>query len=130
MRVSAPSVALAFLVASGAAFAQQPDATPKRSCFLVTQFDNWKAADNKTVYVRANMTHYYRLDMAQECPALRWPDSHLIMNVRGPDTICSALDWDLKVSDGPHGIAMPCIVKTMTELAPADAQALPPKFKP
>ena len=130
MRSSFPAVAIALFVTSGAAFAQQPDATPRKSCFLVTQFDNWRAADNKTVYIRTNMTRYYRLDMAQECPALRWPDAHLIMNVHGPDTICSAVDWDLKVSNDPRGFAMPCIVKTMTELAPAEVQALPPKFKP
>jgi hypothetical protein len=55
------------------------------------------------------------------------------MNVHGPDTICSAIDWDLKVStstDLRGGMAVPCIVKTMTELSPDEAAAIPKKFKP
>jgi len=82
------------------------------------------------MYIRVNMNKYYRLDMSGSCPALLWPDAHLIMNVRGPDTICSPLDWDLKVSTGLHGIPMPCIVKTMTPLTPDQAAAIPKKFKP
>jgi hypothetical protein len=36
----------------------------------------------------------------------------------------------LKVSQGFHDIAMPCIVKTMTPLTDEQAAAIPKKFKP
>jgi hypothetical protein len=52
------------------------------------------------------------------------------MNVRGPNTICTPVDWDLKVSTNPQGITMPCIVKTMEELTPAEVSALPKGTKP
>jgi hypothetical protein len=73
---------------------------------------------------------YYRLDLSGRCPALRWPAAHLVTVFRGSDTVCSALDWDLKVSQAPNGISEPCIVRQMTQLSPAEASAIPPKFKP
>jgi hypothetical protein len=113
--------------------AAQPVETPKQDrCFFVNQFENWRAPDNKTLIIRVNQSRFFRLDLAQDCPELKWPEAHLVMNVRGPDTICTAVDWDLKVSTdtGLHGMAVPCIVKTMTELSPAEIDAIPKKFKP
>lgn len=107
-----------------------PPAPPARSCFNVTDFDSWRAADANTVYIKARVNNYYRLDMSNACPELLWPDTHLIMNVRGPTQICSAIDWDLRVSSGIHGIPTPCIVKAMTPLTPDQAAAIPKKFKP
>jgi hypothetical protein len=107
-----------------------PSAQPARSCFYVNEFDGWRAPDAKTIYIRTSVSRFYRLDMAQACPSLLWPDTHLIMNVRGPSTICSAVDWDLKVSSGINGIPVGCIVKTMTPLTAEEAAAIPKKFKP
>jgi len=100
-------------------------------CFFIRDFQNWKAPDAKTIYIRVNLHQYYRLDLAGSCPALQWPDSHLITKWRGSDWVCSALDWDLKVSQGAaQGFATPCIVKTMTALTTQEAAAIPKKFKP
>lgn len=136
MNMRGLALASAFVLAglTGIA-ASQPAAPPPaapnaRSCFYVNEFDSWRAQDANTVFIRTNTNRFYRLDMSASCPALLWPDSHLIMNVRGPDTICSAIDWDLKVSQGFHDIAMPCIVKTMTPLTDEQAAAIPKKFKP
>lgn len=122
------------LVLAGSATAlAQPAPAPDRHnrCFYVNQFQNWRAADNKTIYIRVSVDRFYRLDLTASCPAVMWPDSHLIMNIHGPDTICSAVDWDLKVAQsGPGGMAVPCIVKSMTELSPTEAAAIPKKFKP
>ena len=121
------------LLAGGAlstAAAQPVEAPGRNHCFFVTQFENWHAPDNKTIFIRASVSRYFRLDLAQTCPELLWPESHLIMNVHGPDTICSPIDWDLKVSTDVHGMAAPCIVKSMTELSPDEVAAIPKKFKP
>jgi len=134
MRVVCYMLAVTAIVAgSGSALAagQVAPEPPKRAaCFYVNEFQSWRAPDDKTIYIRVNLDRYYRLDLSGTCQALLWPGSHLIMNVRGPDTICSAIDWDLKVNEDIHGIAEPCIVKTMTELSPAEAAAIPKKFKP
>jgi hypothetical protein len=100
------------------------------SCFFANQFDNWRAQDASTIFVRINTNRFYKLEMSGTCPALLWPNAHLIMDIRGSNTICTPLDWQLKVSSGIHDIPMPCIVKTMTPLTPEQAAAIPPKFKP
>jgi hypothetical protein len=45
--------------------------------------------------------------------------------------VCGAADWDLKVSrDVPGSLPSHCIVKTMTPLSQAEADAIPKAFKP
>ena len=112
--------------------AQPADDHGRNQCFFVNQFQQWRDVDDKTIYIRVNLNDYYRLDMAGSCPELTFPDPHLITKTRGPDTVCSALDWDLRVADGtgPGSFAVPCIVKAMTKLTPAEAAAIPKKYKP
>jgi hypothetical protein len=134
MRSFAPYAlaAIAVLGAAGAAFAQ-PAATPAptgKSCFFVNQFDTWKAPDNKTMYIKTTGNRYYRLDMAGTCSGLTGISPHLITTFRGGNTICSNLDWDLKVASAPGAPAVACIVKTMTEMTPDEVKAIPKKFKP
>ena len=103
----------------------------KRSgCFYAHDMENWKAPDAKTIYIRVQMHDYYRLDLAASCPMLLWPNSHLITVGHGAETVCSALDWDLKVSQDVNGFSEPCIVKTMAALTPDEVAAIPKKFKP
>jgi hypothetical protein len=135
MRNSATQLALATGLLAGlslAASAQTPPAPPVRhnTCFFSNEFQDWKAPDARTIFIRVGLHRYFRLDLTGTCQTLLWPDSHLITHVRGSDSICSAIDWDLKVSQSPNGIPEACIVKTMTELTPAEAAAIPPKFKP
>jgi hypothetical protein len=113
-----------------AVFADPAAAAKPHSCFSGRDFENWKAPDAKTIYIRVRMHDYYRLDLSGSCPALLWPDSHLITKFHGTDTVCSGLDWDLQVSQGMHSIAEPCIVKSMTALTPDEVAAIPKKFKP
>ncbi len=121
----------AVVAAAIATNAQAQDAPPpKNQCFFITDFRSWKAPDPKTIYISTNTGRYYRLDLSGKCPALMWPDTHLITHWRGADTVCSAIDWDLKVSQGMNGIAEPCIVKTMTQLTKDEVAAIPKKFKP
>ena len=84
------------------------------------------------MYLRVNVNEYFRIDMSGECPELTYPDAHLITVWRGSSEVCGPLDWDLKVADGtgPGSFAVPCIVKNQTRLTPAEAAAIPKKFKP
>lgn len=99
-------------------------------CFLTGQFRSWRAPDTKTIYVRVLNDKYYRLDLTHSCEALKFPGSHLVTKTRGSDTVCSAVDWDLRVSLGPRGFAEHCNVKTMTLLNPKDVADIPKPFKP
>ena len=99
-------------------------------CFMVSQFQNWRAADAKTLYIRVRSNHIYRLDLGGRCTPLLSPGARLITTFRGTTTVCSALDWDLKVSAGINDIVEPCLVKKMTELTPAEIKAIPKKAMP
>ena len=122
------AVSLGSLSAMADPAPQAPPGTPPR-CFFIQNFQNWKAPDAKTIYIRVNVNQYYRLDMAGRCDALTYPNSHLITQWRGTTTACDGIDWDLKVSQGT-GVRQACIVKSQTPLTPAEAAAIPKKFKP
>ena len=132
--LSLSAAAMAILMAP--AFAQTPppaplSTVPAPKCFQITQFQSWRAPDDKTVYIRVTGNRYYRLDISGSCSMLTFPGAHLITQTRGPTSVCSAVDWDLAVSQDPPGdIPQHCIVKAMTPLSPADVAAIPKKFKP
>ncbi len=118
----------ALLLAIAAAAAQP--ASHGVQCFSSTQVENWRAPDTRTIYIRVRSNRYFRLDLAAECSTLRAPGAQLITTFGGSDMVCSALDWDLKVSAGLDSAVEPCLVKTMTQLAPAEVAALPKNARP
>ena len=102
-----------------------------KNCFPVREFTGWRARDAKTIFIRVSETRYYRLDLGYSCPLLTEKGVHLITVTRGSDLVCGAADWDLKVSRDTLGsLPMHCIVKTMTPLSQAEADAIPKAFKP
>lgn len=130
MRSLATGLIAAFVL-SGVAVAADPGTPAKNAqCFHISNFEGWKAPDAKTIYIRVGQRNYYRLDLTASCPTLRWPSAYLVTEWRGSSWVCSAIDWDLKVAQRSGGFAQPCLVKTMTKLTPAEAEAIPKKFKP
>jgi hypothetical protein len=99
-----------------------------QSCFFVTQWHGWKAADDHTVYINVDPHRTYRLDMSGACPALLDSTSVLITNNHS-SSICSAIDWDLRISQG-HSIVTGCIVDKMSQLTPDQAASLPKNLRP
>lgn len=107
-----------------------PPARPPQHCFSPRQFDGWRAADANTLYIRAGVNRYYRIDLARECSVLASTDAQLVLNVQGGSMICSAANVLLKASEPFLGIPEPCFVKDMTELSPAEVAAIPPAQRP
>lgn len=118
--------ALAALAAFGSIACADP---PVSSCFFVRDSWTWKAPDAHTMYIRVFPNRFFRLDLAAQCPTLLRPTAQLLTVHRG-SSVCDALDWDLKVSSGIGAPAIPCIVKKMTPLTPAEAAQIPDKFRP
>lgn len=114
--------------ASGQSQPQSPPASQR--CFYDVDFENWKAPNPQTMYIRVKGHRYFQLDLANKCYDLMMPTAHLITHIHGSDLVCSPVDWDLKVSPDIHEIPEPCIVKSMRPLSPAEVAALPPKFMP
>jgi hypothetical protein len=106
-------------------------ALAQSKCFSIREFEGWRAPDAKTINIRVGQTRYYRLDLGNACPMLTEPGAHLITKTTGTDQVCSGVDWDLAVAHDTMGsLASHCIVKAMTPLTQAEADALPKKYKP
>lgn len=135
-KISLGLVLLAAALLAGASGADEKAAsqpTPKANpCFFARDWQSWKpAADAKSFIIRVNYNHYYRVELSSSCPELKWPDARLITRFHGTDTVCNALDWDLRVSQGPPvGFPVACIVKRQVPLTPAEVLALPKKERP
>jgi len=96
-----------------------------KHCFNDSQFSGWwRAAGDKTLYIRTNNARYYRLDLAQSCGTSGYPAAHLIFLLHGSNTICSPLDFNLRVSQGLGDIARPCFVKSMSEVPSSEVATL------
>jgi hypothetical protein len=79
--------------------------------------------------MKINNNQVYRVDLAPGSPSLRSPGDFLISKVRGSNTVCSALDLDLSISD-TQGFKTPLFPRTLTRLTPEEVAALPPKDRP
>lgn len=99
------------------------------SCFLSRDYQSFRAIDDHSFYVRANLNDYYRIDVEGTCPELTEPDARLITVEHGQTQICGPLDWELRVAS-PPGPAVACIVKSQRRLTPREAAAIPPKQRP
>lgn len=98
-------------------------------CFTMAQMGNWRS-DGKTIYFRAGVNRYYKLELARECSTLKGIDPRLLITSRTGGTVCTALDLDVKAGESPGGIVEPCFPRTLSELTPAEAAALPKDVKP
>jgi len=99
------------------------------NCFFVTQWQGWKSPSPDVIYLGVNLHDVYRVDLSAGSPMLTEPWVHLVSIDRGGDSICAAIDLDLKVSDG-HGFIEPLIAKSLTKLTPDEVAAIPKKFLP
>ena len=119
----------AMLVASAA---RAEDARPSSfaHCFTADQYNGWRSPDRKTIYIRADLNRFYRIELSRECPALTHSDAQLILKQRTGAMICSAADIGLKAKSAIADLPEPCFVAAMTELSPDEIAALPKAVKP
>ncbi len=118
--------------ALGAATAAPTDIKPARhDCFRSSQWSGWHAPDASTVYLRVNLRDIYRLDLNSPSQQLTWPGSHLVNDVRGPDSVCTPIDLDLSVADNSFsGFKDHLFIKAITKLTPEQVAAIPKKDLP
>jgi hypothetical protein len=120
--------AVAALGLAGAAHADAPAAKPKMPCFYSRDWSGWRSPDEKTIYLRVRVNEIYRLDLSFGSSLLTWPDSHLINEVRGTDSVCSPIDLDLKVAN--DRVVEPLFIKSIAKLTPEQVAAIPKKYLP
>jgi hypothetical protein len=138
------AVGAALLTIAGAASADPPkeSATP---CFFISQWRGWKSPSPNVIYLGVNMHDVYRVDLSAGSRLLQTPDVHLVSRTRGPDTVCSAIDLQLEVSDDigvqgrfgtgvgggfDGGMREPLIASKLTKLTPEEIAAIPKQYRP
>lgn len=128
-RITSALAVAALLAGAGAASAAGPG--DRRQCFRSHDYQAFRPVDDHSFIIRVNVNDYYRIEAAQACPELLYPQATLVTVVRGSDLICDPLDWDLRVGQtGPGAFFAPCIVKSQTRLTKAQVAALPKGQKP
>ncbi len=104
----------------------------KGGCFYINQLQGDRALNDRSVIFRANVSDFYRLDFANRCFALTYPQPKLILTpFGGIGLVCRALDLDVKVGEqGPYSIPEPCIPSALHKMTPAEVAAVPKKDLP
>jgi hypothetical protein len=105
-----------------------------KRCFRTRDITNHRVADDRTMYIRLANRDVYRLGMAGACLAGASSSDPIVMREPpGVGYACRPIDLDISIARGGLGTgigASPCIVQSMTRLAPAEAAALPAKLRP
>lgn len=121
------AAAVALGMAAPAFAAKSPDTT--RNCFLAHDWQDWKAPNDKTIYVRVNQHDVWRLDLSGGSSMITDDTNHLITNLQDSAWVCHAIDLsNMKISDG-H-VTEPLFVKSITKLTPDQVAAIPQKDRP
>ncbi|MDQ0464854.1 hypothetical protein QO010_002638 [Caulobacter ginsengisoli] len=115
---------------AGAAQATPADQPATRSCFFINQWRGWSAPDNQTLLLKVGNRDVYKVTLtAGGSASINWPGVHLVSQVRGSNSVCSARDLDLSVSDS-NGFREPLFLGQMTKLSPEEVAALAPRDRP
>ena len=125
------ALATVWLGTSAAAAPASPPAPPAAvsrhvapECFYANQWQGWRALDARAMLIRVNMHDIWRVEFAQECPAMLSPGVHWISKFRGGDLVCGPIDLDLAVAD-TTGFRETCIVTGLKKLTPDEITRIP-----
>jgi hypothetical protein len=125
--VAAGALAVGALLATGA---QAAEPVQKNSCFFTNSWSGWSSPSPNVLLLKVNMRDVYRVDLAgRGSSSLDRAGYFLVNQVRGPNTVCSALDLDLAVADH-HGFYQPLFPTKLTKLTAEEIAAIPKKYKP
>ncbi len=116
-----------FAIETPAAAQAKPKAS--HACFYARQVDGFSAADDRTVYLRANVRDIYELKLFAPCIDIDWAQ-HIALRSHGSDWICEGNNVDYEViSPSPIG-RQRCEVTSVRRLTPDQVAALPKKDRP
>ena len=113
-------------VALAAALAATPPAGSGRakSCILVSSSSNtqYYPSDDHTIAIHSD-GRWYKLTVSPSS-LLNEPQTYFINDIRGPSTLCSPLDFDLKVVETGGGIREGLIAQSFQEIPASEGEAL------
>ena len=103
----------------------QPAASHGASCFRVTQIQNTRMADLRTLYIRTSARTFYRMNFGADCNNLG-TEPLVIHPVDNSGDICGAISVDV----GVRGTGQRCIPTDLTRLSPDQVAAIPKQDLP
>jgi hypothetical protein len=104
-----------------------PKSLAPNQCFRTNDISNSIQVSETQLNILTKDHRYIRVDMAGRCFEPPFIDPY-VLTIRGSDMICSPIDIDL--SAGPPGFKTPCIVDRISQMTPAQVEAMPKKDKP
>lgn len=126
--LAAGIIAAGAVLATGAQAATSKDG--RAPCFFTNSWRGWSSPSPNVLLLRVNVRDVYRVELAgRGSSSLDRAGYFLVNKVRGPNSVCSALDLDLAVADH-HGFYQPLFPKTLTKLTPEEVAAIPKKDRP
>ena len=124
---------LAGLAAGAAALAVAVPVSAREGgpdCFLLTQWDGWRAQDARTINLRIRPDQVFQISLYSDCPTLlTTTDGIGVTPVGGQGEICRASDIN-PISVRDKHLTEQCPVRSVRRLSPAEIAALPPKARP
>jgi hypothetical protein len=99
-------------------------------CFRTVDIRSHTVGDDQTLFINVQGRGVYRVGMRGACLAGAVTSDPLVMEQPpGRALVCRPMDLDIRISKGGSP-ALPCIVDTISRLAPTEVAALPPKLRP
>jgi len=107
-----------------------PASETGRQCFYSRDVTSWRAVGSRQVNIQVNHRDVYRLDLVAACPQLSSAGETIgLVPFGASDQVCLGIEVDVVVPQ--RGLTpIPCPVKTITRLSPAEAKALPKRQRP
>jgi hypothetical protein len=101
-----------------------------RNCFTVNDWHGWSSPSPDVLYLAVSFRDVYRAELAQPVPGLNQPDTVVISDEMGLQSICSAVDLHLILTHRGGGGRRGLIVRSLTKLTAEDIAAIPKKDRP
>ena len=97
-------------------------------CFLQRNINGFYAPDDRTVYIRVGVKDIWRLETMNHCIGLTFRNAFALQGSPTSGWICTPLQATIFINQ--PGMRMRCPVSAIHKLTPAEAAALPKKYRP
>jgi hypothetical protein len=114
----------------GGAACAAPADTNGRNCFTVNDWHGWSSPSPGVLYLAVGFRDVYKAELSQPVPGLNQPDTVVISDETGLQTICSAVDLHLILTHRGGGGRRGLIVKSLTKLTPDQIAAIRKRDRP
>jgi len=102
----------------------------ERACFYARSVTNFRAADDRNLYIRVGARDIYHLKMFGNCFDLSWKNA-LALSSKGGNFICEGDNVSVDVVTRDSAFSnQSCPVSSVRKLTPQDVASLPKKARP